>query len=157
LGTGGLFPRITLPGLEADHSSSSSTEVKNVRAIPSLPHTSSWRGAQEQLHIYLYTEFSSFQFLYWYLSNCRAQLPRGLRHELPSLARTLGPWVRIPLEAWMSVLCAFILCLFSPVCRQRSYDGLLPRPRCPTDCVKDLETENKAKFKQRAVEPRINR
>jgi hypothetical protein len=31
-----------------------------------------------------------------------------LRHELSSLARTLGSWIRIPLEAWMSV---FILCL----------------------------------------------
>jgi hypothetical protein len=30
-------------------------------------------------------------------------VPRGLRHELSSLARTLGSWVRIPLEAWMSV------------------------------------------------------
>jgi hypothetical protein len=29
--------------------------------------------------------------------------PRGLKHELPSLARTLGLWVRIPLEARMSV------------------------------------------------------
>jgi hypothetical protein len=34
-----------------------------------------------------------------------------------SLARTLGSWVWIPLKAWMSVLCAFILCLCCPVCR----------------------------------------
>jgi hypothetical protein len=33
----------------------------------------------------------------------RQQRPRGLRHELPSPAQTLGSWVRIPLEAWMSV------------------------------------------------------
>jgi hypothetical protein len=33
----------------------------------------------------------------------RSQWPRGLRHELSSLARTLGLWVRIPLRAWMSV------------------------------------------------------
>jgi hypothetical protein len=33
----------------------------------------------------------------------RTQWPRGLRHELSSLALTLGSWVRIPLEAWMSV------------------------------------------------------
>jgi hypothetical protein len=38
----------------------------------------------------------------------RSQWPRGLRHELSSLTRTLGSWFRIPLEAWMSV---FILCL----------------------------------------------
>jgi hypothetical protein len=39
---------------------------------------------------------------------CRSQWPRGIRRELSSLPRTLGSWVRIPLEAWMSV---FILCL----------------------------------------------
>jgi hypothetical protein len=45
----------------------------------------------------------------------RSQWPRALRHELSSLARPLGSWVRIPLKAWMSV-CAFILCLCS-LCR----------------------------------------
>jgi hypothetical protein len=34
---------------------------------------------------------------------CRSQWQRGLRHELSSFAQTLGSWVRIPLEAWMSV------------------------------------------------------
>jgi hypothetical protein len=38
----------------------------------------------------------------------RSQLPRSLRHELSSRARTLGSWVRIPHKAWMF---AFILCL----------------------------------------------
>jgi hypothetical protein len=38
------------------------------------------------------------------------------RHELSSLARTLGSWVRIPLKVWMSVY-AFNLCLYCPVCR----------------------------------------
>jgi hypothetical protein len=33
---------------------------------------------------------------------CRSQWPRGLRHELSSLARILGSWVRISLGAWMS-------------------------------------------------------
>jgi hypothetical protein len=42
------------------------------------------------------------------LHYCRSQWPRGLRHELSSLARTLRSWVRIPLKAWMYVLCAFI-------------------------------------------------
>jgi hypothetical protein len=34
----------------------------------------------------------------------RSQWPLSLRQELSSLARTLGSWVRIPIEAWMSVL-----------------------------------------------------
>jgi hypothetical protein len=33
----------------------------------------------------------------------RSQWPRGLRHELSSLARTLASWVRIPLKAWKSL------------------------------------------------------
>jgi hypothetical protein len=53
----------------------------------------------------------------WYIYDCRSQRPRGVRHELSSPSQSLGSWVRIPLEAWMSVLCAFILCLFCPVCR----------------------------------------
>jgi hypothetical protein len=36
-------------------------------------------------------------------TQCRSQWPRGLRHEMFSLGRTLEPWVRIPLEAWMYV------------------------------------------------------
>jgi hypothetical protein len=30
----------------------------------------------------------------------RSQWPRGLRHELSSLARMLRSWARIPLKAW---------------------------------------------------------
>jgi hypothetical protein len=43
----------------------------------------------------------------------RSRLPRGLRRELSSVARTLGSWVRIPLKEWMS---EFILCLCCSVC-----------------------------------------
>jgi hypothetical protein len=39
-----------------------------------------------------------------YLS--RSQWPRGLRHELFSIALRLGFWVRIPFQAWMS-LCVY--------------------------------------------------
>jgi hypothetical protein len=38
-----------------------------------------------------------------------SQWPRGVRHELSLLARTLGSWVRIPLEAWMSA-CVYSVC-----------------------------------------------
>jgi hypothetical protein len=34
---------------------------------------------------------------------CRSQWLRVLRHELSSPARTLGSWVRAPLQAWMFV------------------------------------------------------
>jgi hypothetical protein len=40
----------------------------------------------------------------------RSHLPRGLRHEMPSLARTLRSWVRIPLKTWMSV-CVYSVCV----------------------------------------------
>jgi hypothetical protein len=65
---------------------------------------------------------------------CLSQSPRGLGHELSSFARTLGSWVRIPLREWISV-CAFILCLYCPVCNQLPCDGLITRPRSPTVCV----------------------
>jgi hypothetical protein len=42
----------------------------------------------------------------------------------------------------MSV-CAFILCLYCPACRQRPCDGLIPRPRSPTVCVKKKITKLK--------------
>jgi hypothetical protein len=44
--------------------------------------------------------------------NRRSQWPRGLRHEPSSPTRTLGSWVRIPLEAWMSVCVYFVFVLF---------------------------------------------
>jgi hypothetical protein len=50
-------------------------------------------------------------FVVYITTLCRSQRPRGLRHELSSPAQTLGSWVRIPLEAWMSVCVysAFVL------------------------------------------------
>jgi hypothetical protein len=49
--------------------------------------------------------------LKYHIWSRRSQWQRGLRHELASLAQTLGSWVRIPLKAWMSVLRTFILFL----------------------------------------------
>jgi hypothetical protein len=66
----------------------------------------------------------------------RSQWPRGLRHEPSSPTRTLGSWGWVPHKAWMSLLCAFILCLCCPVFRHRPCDGLITRQRSPTDCVK---------------------
>jgi hypothetical protein len=42
--------------------------------------------------------------------NDQSQWPRVLRHELSSLARTLGSWVRIRMRAWVSMY-AFIVCV----------------------------------------------
>jgi hypothetical protein len=45
-------------------------------------------------------------FLYFMEPNgslFRSEWQRGLRHELSSLAQPLGSWVRVSLNAWMSV------------------------------------------------------
>jgi hypothetical protein len=52
------------------------------------------------------------QFRVTVASNCRSQWPHGLRHESSSPARTLGSWVRIPLEVWMSVCVYSVFVLF---------------------------------------------
>jgi hypothetical protein len=41
---GARFPGVKRPGHNANYPFPSSTEVKNDGAIPSLPHTFSWRG-----------------------------------------------------------------------------------------------------------------
>jgi hypothetical protein len=45
-------------------------------------------------------------------TNSRSEWQRGLKHEMPSPTQMQGSWVRIQLEAWVSV---FILCLSYPV------------------------------------------
>jgi hypothetical protein len=45
---------------------------------------------------------------------CRSQWPRRLSHELSSLSRTLGSWVPIPLETWMS-MCVYSVFVLSCV------------------------------------------
>jgi hypothetical protein len=45
---------------------------------------------------------------------CRSQWPRGLRHEMSSPARTLGTWVRNPLETWTFV-CVYSVFMLSCV------------------------------------------
>jgi hypothetical protein len=43
MGTGVFLPRVKRPGREADHSSTSTAEVKRAWSYSSTPHTSSWR------------------------------------------------------------------------------------------------------------------
>jgi hypothetical protein len=44
------------------------------------------------------------------MSRCRSQWSRGLTHELSSLVRTLGSWVRISVEACVS-MCIYSVCV----------------------------------------------
>jgi hypothetical protein len=52
---GTLFPRVKLERREAEHSTTLSTEVKNIGAIPPLPHTFSWHGAWLIKHLNNFT------------------------------------------------------------------------------------------------------
>jgi hypothetical protein len=63
----------------------------------------------------------------------RSQWPLNLRYEMSSRSQTLGSWVRIPLDASMSVRVAsmFMLsCVGSGLA-----EGLIPRPRSRSDCL----------------------
>jgi hypothetical protein len=73
----------------------------------------------------------------------RSQQPSGLRHELSSLAREPRSWVRIALRTWMFGVYVFILCLCCSVFRQRPCEELITRPRSPTVCKNDHETERR--------------
>jgi hypothetical protein len=57
---------------------------------------------------------SSEIITYYYIleiQNSQSQWPRGPRNKLSSLVRTRGSWVRIPLEAWMSVCVYWMFCV----------------------------------------------
>jgi hypothetical protein len=103
--TGAVTPPVKMHIHEADPSSPCSVQGKNCRAILSPT------------------------YLHGLMLNCPLQCP----HESSSAARTLGSWVQIPVEAWMSV--CFYFMLVCSVCRQWPCDWQIPRPRGPTDCV----------------------
>jgi hypothetical protein len=52
---------------------------------------------------------------------CRSHQPRDLRHELSSLARTLGSWVRMALKAWMFGVCMCLFCVCVVLCLGRGF------------------------------------
>jgi hypothetical protein len=122
----GVFsPIVKWPGCESDHSPPSHDELKNEWSCTALPTTSLWPGAWLSRYVFvtcylvkhrgdfILTLFADYKLSHIVLLVCRSQWPHGLRHVLSSAARTLGSWVRIPLEAWMCVrifLCCVVLC-----------------------------------------------
>jgi hypothetical protein len=54
--------------------------------------------------------------IFFHIKQCtsRSQRPHDLRHEPSSPARTVGSWIRIPLNAWMS-LCVYSVFVLSCV------------------------------------------
>jgi hypothetical protein len=51
----------------------------------------------------------------------RSQYQRGLKHELSSLSRTLGSWVRISVMAWMFGVCIGLFCVRVVLCLGRGF------------------------------------
>jgi hypothetical protein len=77
--------------------------------------------------------FVSLNFINTAIHECWSRWPRGLRHKLSSFARTLVSWVRIPLEAWMSV-CVYSTSVLSCVW-VTAFLRSDPRLICPSDYV----------------------
>jgi hypothetical protein len=77
--------------------------------IPTFLHFNTLKpNSYYMYHLPLHYEISAFCTHRLFMRG--SQWLRGLRHELSSLARTLGSWVRIPLQAWMSV-CVYSVCV----------------------------------------------
>jgi hypothetical protein len=73
----------------------------------------------KQENIMEYEHIQKFAFI---MIMCRSQWSRGLGHELSSLARTLGSWVRILLKAWMSVCVYSVIVFYVQVAALRQAD-----------------------------------
>jgi hypothetical protein len=80
------------------------TQNKRTHKHPCLKWDSNLRSqhSSERRQLITYLRFNK----------SRSQWPRSLRHELSSLARMLGSWVRILLKAWMSVCIYSVFVLF---------------------------------------------
>jgi hypothetical protein len=62
-------------------------------------------------YIFMVSETCSSRITFGGMSVRRSQCPRGLKHELSSPAQTLGSWVRIPLQSYMSAFIPFCVAL----------------------------------------------
>jgi hypothetical protein len=125
------------------HDAKKGAQLKRMR-LWKPPHTGMSHDAD--------VSFCLFCLMSWFLS-WRSWCAAALRHELSSLARTLGSWVRIPLKSWMSVF-AFILCLCCSVAALRRANH--SSKESYRLCKKDYKSEVEARAQQRAVEPLTN-
>jgi hypothetical protein len=67
---------------------------------------------EEQVSRFSYTKRKAKELNVYRYSHGRSQWPGSLRHEPSSSARTLGSWIRIPLESGMSVCVSSMFVLF---------------------------------------------
>jgi hypothetical protein len=74
--------------------------------------------------------------------------------ELSSFARMLGSWLRIPLEAWMSVCVysMFMLCVWVAALRLAHHSYKESYQLCKVD----YKTEEEARAQRRTVESLMN-
>jgi hypothetical protein len=87
--------------------------------------------------------------------SCRSQWPRGLKHELSSLARTLGSWVRIPLRAWMFGVCMRLFCVCVALCVGSGLATAYPSskgPYRPRKMITKLNKRHDPEWDGRAIE-----
>jgi hypothetical protein len=80
---------------------------------------------------------------------CRSQLPRGLRHELSSLAQTLGSNHTWGMDIYVHLFCISVLSCVQVAALRWSDPSFKESYRL---CI-DQETNKVAKVQQRNVEP----
>jgi hypothetical protein len=86
----------------------------------------------------------------------RSLQPSCLRHALSSLVRKPGPWVRIPLRAWMfGVWVCMCVCVCVPFFVFVLCDELITRPRSPTECLRSSKPKWYGEFHRGRPRPKL--